>query len=241
VIRRHERHRIACRLSAGEHEQRIQDRGRGAPVLRLRRNRARAKVGEQRCIETLVVAIDHHQSPVRGRNQSRPPPRLGEQRIGTHQRAELLGAVVAGEAARQGAQAHAVSTGEDDDPVPAHDLISARTASALLPSLSPPVAASVRMRWPRLRISASRGLSNSRPCGMMFSSWRSSSQLGDRETRSPHSHLANQRKPPFGTALPALETGYHAHALSLRPIYRKNATWGAEGRLPRTSKPGHCV
>src|SRR6185295_4085279 len=69
----------------------------------------------------IVGPIDHHECPVRRHRQRRTTPRLGQQRLLAHEGAELLGPVVARDAAGHGAQPYAVASGQDHPPVSAHD------------------------------------------------------------------------------------------------------------------------
>lgn len=120
VVRRVKRHRVARGPTAGQHQQRVQDRGRGAAVLRLRHHRGDPHVGEERDVEALVGPVDHHQRPMRGHRLRDPAASLGQERVLRDEGAELLGPLVAGDAAGHGAQAHPVPAGQDHRPAPAH-------------------------------------------------------------------------------------------------------------------------
>ena len=105
---------------AGERQQRVKDRRGSAAVLGLRYHRAGAGSGELGRVEALVFSVDHDQRAARRHRKGRSPPRLGEQRVPGHQRAELLGTVIRRDPAGERAQAHPVAASQDHHPLPAH-------------------------------------------------------------------------------------------------------------------------
>jgi hypothetical protein len=99
-----------------EPQERIQDAGRRAAILRLADNLRDFDGRELGPVETLMALRDqgHDVRPVHG--QQGPAPRLLEQRLATHDPAELLRALITCQLARQGAKPQSVATSKKQRP-----------------------------------------------------------------------------------------------------------------------------
>ncbi len=107
-------HHALVRCDGRDPQERVEDRRRRPPVLGLGGDLARPDVGQQRGVEVGVGGGDREEGAARRNGHSDPPPHLVEQGRLADQPAELLGAVVAGNAARQLAQPRALASRQDD-------------------------------------------------------------------------------------------------------------------------------